>query len=63
MIAMKLHREVEDPELAKFSPGLRKRFHVHYEEDARSQRHQLIIALVCGVVACGYLAYMVWGPV
>ena len=58
---MMLQREVEDPELAKFSPGLRKRFHVHYEEERRFQRNQLIIAIVCGLGACGYLCFMIWG--
>ena len=55
-----LRRETMDPELARFSPGLRKRFHVHYEEEARYQRHCLAIAIVCGVGACAYLGAMVW---
>ena len=60
-----LQREVEipeDPELAKFRAGMRKRFHVHYEEQARIQRNGLVIAIVCGLGACGYLAFMIWGP-
>lgn len=58
---MKLHREVEDPELARFRAGLRKSFHVHYEEQIRDRRNQLTIAIVCGVGVCGYVVAVILG--